>query len=395
MNVSDYSQFEKADFLEDAFFREWVFRPTPESEQFWQEWTTAAYPSLAAFHAAKLELQTMRSIVPVSFSKELQAKIWQRISSDIAQPKPGIIRLHWRKLAVAASTLLLISTAAYWLFQHPKASTTSELADLKPHNHSTLTLANGTVITLNKAQDTLNSGNAGVRIIGDTNLITYTMPSSNTTPVFNTLSVPRGDQFAVLLADGTKIWLNAASRLRYPDHFSGSKSREVYLENGEAYFQIAKNANQPFIVHSKGQEILVTGTAFNLNTYENILKTTLTEGAVNVNANNNTVKLHPGEQAQFDISAGRLTVDIVNVTPYIAWIDGWMYMDESSLQQVMEQVSRWYDLDIVFTDATLKDEKLGGKLQKQPKVTELLAILEKSSPVSFVLKNNTIYISRK
>ncbi|MCK7558434.1 DUF4974 domain-containing protein [Chitinophaga sedimenti] len=225
--------------------------------------------------------------------------------------------------------------------------------------------------------------------------LTYNGGDPTATIIYNNLSTPRGRQFRVLLPDGTKVWLNAASSLRYPTAFVGDK-REVAVV-GEVYFEVAKNAAQPFIIDVDGKaRIQVLGTRFNVNAYANeaSIRTTLVDGSVKVFSDEDAsfVVLQPGQQAQISHANGSAikVVSDADVDKAVAWKSGIFNFNNSSLQEVMRQVERWYDIEVVY-EKNIPDITFGGKLSNDVSLSGLLQSL-KESDVNFRIEGRKVIV---
>jgi ferric-dicitrate binding protein FerR (iron transport regulator) len=212
--------------------------------------------------------------------------------------------------------------------------------------------------------------------------------TENAKTAFNTISTPKGGQFQLVLPDGSKVWLNAASSLKYPTVFSGKK-RTVELR-GEAYFEIAPNATMPFTVNA-GAQIEVLGTHFNVMAYndEQAVKTTLLEGRVKVHSGDQSVLLAPGEQARSKDN-GALTTATVDTDEAIAWKNGLFRFNEATIEEVMRQVSRWYDVEVVYVNAMPKD-LFRGEIYRNVNVSKVLKVLELSG-VRFTVEGKKILV---
>jgi ferric-dicitrate binding protein FerR (iron transport regulator) len=211
-----------------------------------------------------------------------------------------------------------------------------------------LTLADGRKIILDTASNGALAEQEGTKVIKLDGQLTYNIEGSSTQVLYNTITTPKGGQFQLELADGSKVWLNAASSLRYPTAFTG-KERTVEL-TGEGYFEVVHNPAMPFHVKAGEMNVQVLGTHFNINSYEDepVARTTLIEGEVNVSKKEKAIKLSPGQQAAFD-NTGELTLNKnVNTDEIIAWKEGYIHFENADLKTILRQVARWYDIEIVY-----------------------------------------------
>ncbi len=211
---------------------------------------------------------------------------------------------------------------------------------------------------------------------------------------YNTLEVPRGAEYELILADGTHVWLNADTRLRYPTCFN-TDERRVYLE-GEAYFQVTKDTAHPFRVESEAQVVEVLGTQLNVYAYghEERTYTTLVEGkvAVTASASGQHVQLMPGQQASLGRQGGEIVVGEVNIQQVVDWKNGMFVFDDLSLEAILRKVARWYDVEVFYRNQQAKAIVFKGNLPRYGELPELLKVLENSSEVHFSLKGNTLIV---
>ncbi|RZF60372.1 FecR family protein [Sphingobacterium corticibacterium] len=205
------------------------------------------------------------------------------------------------------------------------------------------------------------------------------------------LRTPRGGQYAVVMPDGTRIWLNAATQLSYTARY-GKRDRTVEL-NGEAYFEVEKNAALPFIVKSKGQEIKVLGTSFNVNAYqdETSLRTTLVEGALLLSTAKGSLSILPDEQASWNMEDQLMYKAKVDVSRAVAWKEGVIDLHEMGLEECMKIIGRWYDLDVVY-QGRVPDVVLGGKMSRGVKLSVFLKFLKQSFDVTTQLQDGKLVI---
>lgn len=209
--------------------------------------------------------------------------------------------------------------------------------------------------------------------------------------VMNRLQVPRGGEFNLTLSDGTRVWLNAETELVYPVRFNG-RQRVVYLK-GEAYFDVAKNEEMPFLVQVEDVSVKVYGTEFNVNTYGGV-ETVLVTGSVSMNQGGKEVLLEPNQKGIFDKLKGEIRVENVDVLTYVAWKDGDFIFRNESLGSIMDKLSRWYGLDVFYQNGELRDVHLSGNLKRYKDVQELFRSFEKISDARFKVQGNTVSISK-
>jgi transmembrane sensor len=273
--------------------------------------------------------------------------------------------------------------------------------DLQPGgNKATLTLADGSVIVLDSTRHGKIANQQNIVIKADEDgKIVYdeagdeTLPDSPApakTVAMNMLATPRGGQYQLVLPDGTKVWLNAASSLKYPAAFTGDE-RRVEL-TGEAYFEVSKDPSKPFYVKTASQTVAVLGTHFNINSYadETATKTTLLEGSVKVTGNNGqSVKIKPGEQA-VNIASAISIKENVDTDEAVAWKNGKFMFRNTDLQTIMRQLSRWYDVDVEY-QGTMAQKHYMGRISRNVPVSQIFEIL-KTSGLNFTINGRKIIV---
>jgi ferric-dicitrate binding protein FerR (iron transport regulator) len=317
---------------------------------------------------------------------------WDRLDSILSTEDPEwqripVRRMGWKRYLVAAS-LVGVAVVGTWMYfgsKHPiepvaSIPVASHLKnDVAPGgNKAVLTLSDGSSVVLDKAEKgaIAKQGAAQVMKLGDGKLA-YKLTQKPTELAYNTLTTPAAGQFEVMLPDGSKVWLNNASSLRYPVAFTG-KDREVELK-GEAYFQIAPNSRQPFKVKVDDMLVDVLGTSFNISAYadESMIKTTLVTGAVRVSKGDEGTLLKPNEQVQLD-DAGRLSVlKDVDVDAEVAWKSGLFHFERADIKTVMRVLARWYDLDVRY-EGPLTTQVFGGYIERKLNLSEVLKILQEN-----------------
>lgn len=357
---------------------------------------------LDAYYTALGHEQNQTSMVGPGFIQRLSALRPQQ-EAVLAELKPygkkeG--RKRWM-LAAAAVVILLFIISGLTYFVHDKKASlpVQRLAVQKDHapggNKAVLTLANGKQIVLDDATQGDIAQQAGVKIIKlDSGMIACTAPagaSGKLLPAYNTITTPRGGQYQLILPDGSHVWLNSASSLRFPNFFHG-ENRKVEL-TGEGYFEVAKNPSRPFIVSLADMEITVLGTHFNVMAYadEETVKTTLLEGSVKVKHGNNNSMIVPGQQASLQKGADQFTIDKANIDEVIAWKEGKFRFDEMNIHAIMRQIERWYDVQVEYS-GNLKGITLTGVVPRKNYVSELLNALELTQRVHFTVTGDKITV---
>jgi transmembrane sensor len=307
----------------------------------------------------------------------------------------------YTKYAVAASIVVFLSVATYFFLKpagNEKVAAT--YTTIRPGgNKAILTLAGGKTIVLDNAGHGEIARQAGISIHKTADgMLVYEAKADNgdatvqSNRIFqNTISTPMGGQYMIVLPDGTKVMLNAASSLKYPVEFLGSE-RTVEL-NGEAYFEVTKNKHKPFKVKSGIQTIEVLGTHFNVNAYhdEAAIKTTLLEGSVKVAAGTNTGLIVPGQQCVVATQTGNLFKRNVNLEKETAWKNGVFAFENDDLKAVMRQVARWYDVDVEYA-GSFPDQKFFGEISRSSNLSDVFKILEINN-VHFAIKGKTVVVS--
>ena len=333
------------------------------------------------------------------YFSDLKARIRLQVEEEI-NPKPSpLFRTSWFRYAAAAMVVLSLSIGAYFYLQSPQPVADSASTIYPGSNKAVLTLADGKKIVLDDAANGAIGEFPGISIskTADGELI-YTIIESDQTEkdisstALHTISTPRAGQYQVVLPDGTHVWLNAATSLSYPSSFKGN-SRTVNLK-GEAYFEVAKNKNMPFIIKSGVQTVEVLGTHFNVNAYENEqdIRTTLIEGAVKVSVNGSQSVLAPGQQARVSYSQpGKINVQNVDINKEIAWKNGVFAFEADDLQTVMRQIERWYNVDVTYSGKPC-EEKFYGEISRNDKLSDVFKILEINN-VHFEVKGKTINVT--
>ncbi|HAH74528.1 FecR family protein [Butyricimonas virosa] len=265
--------------------------------------------------------------------------------------------------------------------------------------HAELILANGERLQVNAREEVYASKTEGVVITNDTakTRVRYQVTERAVVkrPGMNTFVVPKGGEYTLELSDGTLVWMNAESSLRFPEEFTRDK-REVYLD-GEAYFQVAKDSLKPFLVHVDKYCIRVLGTSFNVSAYsgDKTWYTTLVEGAIAVGGIGNEIRMSPCEQLCIDTDSGQCELREVNPELYTSWVGGKFYFKAYTFEELVRRLQRWYDFDVLYRDEGIRQRRFSGVINKYRPLGEMLEFLEMTSDVCFELNGKTIIVSKK
>ena len=336
------------------------------------------------------EYRRIRAVDPRRAMKDMESRI--------AAPQP-FIRRPWSRVrtitfsvaGLAAAIVLLFGFYTYYQKQTPEKpkAIVAQVASSKITHGSTqavLTLENGDTLHLgSSAKDNAAKIAEGHSVFGDRHAKL-------------SVSTPRGGEFKITLEDGTEVWLNAETQLRYPEHFDDGE-RHVAV-TGEAFFKVAKDSKRPFYVETAGQVVRVYGTEFNVHAYpeDKSVATTLVEGSIALQAasgNGSQLMLMPGHQALFDKQSHEASVKSVDTEVVTSWRSGSFVFENQNLGDIMQTLSRWYDFDYKFADASLAHTEFMGSIPRYGEFADVVEILETSGGLKFRIKGRTVIISRK
>lgn len=316
---------------------------------------------------------------------------------DINIPRPTRL---WPRLAAAAAVIVMILAGIYALNHRQKpqqtiAANKPVVRDFAPgSNKVILTLSNGNKVELNDAKKGKVADESGILINKTADgQISYAKQEGadhlKNQQLFNTAATPRGGQYQLVLSDGTRVWLNAASLVKYPVEFS-TQERKIEL-TGEAYFEVAHDQKRPFRVVSNGQVVEVLGTHFNINAYDNeqMIKTTLLQGSVRITAGTNSKMIKPGEQAQ--LKQGQVIVKDVDTDEAVAWKNGFFNFNDADIGTVMRQLTRWYDLEVKY-EGDVPQRQFTGEISRNITARQMLDILS-FKKIHYRIDGKTIVIT--
>ena len=295
-------------------------------------------------------------------------------------------------LKFAAIMILPLSLGVFLLIRENKQEKVvyAEVPVQPGKKQAVLTLSSGQQVMLADTIVHVNEKGMVISNFPDKELVYKIMNDTmKTETIYNTVTVPRGGEYKLVLADGTIVWLNSDSHIRYPVTFSGN-TRQVELE-GEAYFEVAKDVEKPFIVRMNEYNVRVTGTQFNVRNYSNeSLATTLVEGGVQIERKGKEDRLRPGQQAVLENNEIRIRV--VNVEEQVAWRHGAFGFTQCRLENIMEELARWYDVDVFYMNQQVKDYHFSAWFKRSSSINEVINILEKTKKISLDLKGRILTV---
>ena len=337
----------------------------------------------------------------------LSERIHQMQSVDILRPLEDMnlrIQLEerrkrriWLQRVASVAAFFVLALGCFYLFRTnaPEKVIEEQQVIAAGSAKAILHLGNGRLVNLDTLRQRMMQGRVNVTKTDDRSLSYAPLDSlvkGGGQLIYNEIEVPRGGEFDLELADGTVVWLNAESKLRFPVEFNG-RERRVFLE-GEAYFQVKKNAAMPFRVEIRNQTVEVLGTEFNIAGYKDEINiyTTLVTGKVKVQTANETLSLVPGEQSVVDLHSGHIDKQKVDIEKVVSWKNGRFILEEQTLEQIMQQFTRWYDISVFYRNADLKQMVFKGVVPRYAELQDVLKILEKTNEVKFSLQNRTVVV---
>lgn len=319
---------------------------------------------------------------------------WQQLRKKIRNSKTSRFISIFKYVAAVAVVALMIYTAREWNTE--KEIITVQTKILPGTHKAILELSNGKSICLENRKDSDNELLNKYSIQKEESILTYKGDSTAPADEYHTLRVPRGGEYILLLEDGTKIWINSESVLKYPARFTGNE-RKVYIEEGEVYFKVAKNRERPFLVETSGMVIRVTGTEFNVMAYKTKknIETTLENGAITITAGEKRQEVKPGEQVSYSKYEGGLSKCKVNTSYYTSWREGVFEFNNMTLRDIAEQLGRWYDADFFFANEQIGEIRFSGAAKKSKPLEFILDIIKETKAINYTIKGRAVIIGNK
>ena len=304
----------------------------------------------------------------------------------------------WKYAAVLLFPILVVGS---WKLMHETEQVSivaSSVAPIQPGcSQAVLVLDDGRKVFLKEEEEGVISEDKEITVTGEKDRLVYTSSEGKNVDEirFNELEVPRGGEYKVRLADGTLVYLNSATRMKYPVKFD-EKERKVYL-SGEAYFEVTKDPKRPFLVEMEGVEVRVYGTSFNVNTHQKgNIQTVLVKGSIGVKVLSSGMEsvIRPGQMAEFKQGNTKVDVKDVNVAVYTDWKDGIFRFENQRLEDILAVLSNWYDMNVFYQTVSVKELHFSGYMERYKDVSVILEAITLSTGVTFSIQGKTIIVSK-
>lgn len=354
---------------------------SPEENELLTKWLNESTENLQFYLSAK-EFESNKSVDNTSIN-------WLKLEKKIKQRKI-------KRIALYSCAATIIGVIFFITLFNNNTDTSPSLA-LKPGiDKATLILSDGNSYLLEDTSDFCIE-ERGVKIKSKKGTLVYnSQKKKNKQIAYNTIHVPRGGEFFIVLSDSTKVWINSESMLRFPTSFEKNE-RKIELI-GEAYFEVKKDRSKPFIVVSNEQIIEVTGTAFNVSTFgpQGLILTTLVEGSVQITSQANkeiTTKLVPGNQSKFDALTQSVIINDVNVSLFTSWKDGFYNFQDETIENILITLSRWYNFEYQFKNKNIKSIRFSGRIKRTDSFQRVLSFIEKTNEIHFDIIDNQVIVN--
>ena len=332
------------------------------------------------------------------YEKVNDTKAFSVFEKRVRRVSPRSIGNWWKYAAVLLFPILVVGS---WRLMHETEQVSivaSSVAPIQPGcSQAVLVLDDGRKVFLKEEEEGVISEDKEITVTGEKDRLVYTSSEGKNVDEirFNELEVPRGGEYKVRLADGTLVYLNSATRMKYPVKFD-EKERKVYL-SGEAYFEVAKDPERPFFVEMEGVEVRVYGTSFNVNTHQKgNIQTVLVKGSIGVKVLSSGMEsvIRPGQMAEFKQGNTKVDVKDVNVAVYTDWKDGIFRFENQRLEDILTVLSNWYDVDVFYQTASVKELHFSGYMERYKDVSVILEAITLSTGVTFSIQGKTIVVSK-
>ncbi|MFY9154335.1 MAG: FecR domain-containing protein [Prolixibacteraceae bacterium] len=395
--MEKYSEFGASDFLNDEYFLRWLSDPTREDHTYWNEF-------LKKYPHKKEEIKEATLVFRLLHSREEKLdmnetyEIWNRIQKESKTSKRAVF-LKFMRYAAIWLLVFLSGGVTYYFYQSNEKQYEFQLAETPAISteKAMIVLADGSQVPLDNQMSNISYSTNGQRLV--VNDDTISQPSGNEKELINKIIVPYGNKSMILLSDGTRVWLNAGSQLIYPSVFLG-KTRQVMLV-GEAYFDVSKNPDKPFLVRTTELNVKVLGTKFDISAYpeDKLVQTILEEGKVSLHypgkgilKREYFIEMSPNQLVELDRTTGEAKSHTVDVSKYISWKEGMLEFEKVDLVRALKQVERYYNVKISLTDPLIGSYKLSGKLDLKDEPEQVLNVIKLTVPIDWQKKSNGNFV---
>lgn len=382
-----------SDYIEDLIYRVLAGEASEEERQEFSEWVQESEEHQSFFREVERAWYTGK--YSVKWKNVEMSAAWQAVERKRGSRRRGrVMRVGW---SVAAAVVLLLGMTWMLLPSGKKAPVVAVQPVVKPgESKAVLVLSTGVQVALGSERtDTIRE--KGVAILNEEDYIDYSRrdDAGEAEAVYNELIVPVGGEYRLVLADGSVVYMNSASRLKYPVRFTGGE-RLVELE-GEAYFEVTKNEAHPFVVRTKRLDVTVLGTGFNVMAYKKDARTevTLVNGKVDVTSGKISEVLTPNRQFVMNNASGEYEVRTVDANAYAAWKGGTLNFDAMPLDELGDKLERWYGVSFFFSSERLKQLKFSGAFRKYNDMDYIFSLIEATTDVTFKINGNVIIVNEK
>lgn len=384
-------------FVENREFVRWVIHPDEQSDAYWKEYLSVHPDEMQPAETARYLISQLRS-KKEDINEDTATRLYSEIVCNLSKKKQGT-RSHLHSLlkyAAVAAVFFIGGFFSYYQISRNSVNTSiPQVSELNNMDEARLILSDGKYISLNEKESVIDYHNGKSIVIN--NHDTIQTDKKTTVPELNQLVIPYGKNSSLTLADGTVVHLNSGSRLTYPDFFSG-KTREVVLF-GEAFFDVAPDADMPFIVRTNEINVEALGTRFNVSAYpsDNMIETVLVEGMVKVIVNNNKVinkeyVLHPNELASFNRETLATEVKPVDIANFVSWHEGFLNFESIDLSRIVKRIERYYDINIRLDNPMVGQLKISGKLKLKEDKDNILKVVACTASLEVLKINERYYV---
>ena len=384
------------EFIHQPDFVEWVLKPSAESDHYWDAFLGENPSREQEFEHARFVIKGL-----VHDQKSLNdaevSMLWDKIEQTGRLKSKKIYNL--KRWSVAAGILMILGFSGWWLSSNKnheiqEFNYKSIAVNVDPGNDIKLILSDHTEKTFTAKDVELNYNQQGkLETRVGKQVETEELTAGSETEQMNQLVVPRGKRSSVLLADGTKLWLNSGSRAIYPVAFNG-KTREIYIE-GEGYLEVAHDAFKPFYVVTDQIKVKVLGTKFDISAYkdDNRISVILVEGSVQACTGDENIIMKPDQILNYVKQTQRSTLEKTNVLEFVSWKDGWMLCNKEPIQSIATKLSRYYDIKIGYKDLRINNMSITGKLDLKTSCEDVLKVICTTAPVKYEILDNSIFLT--